>query len=254
MKIQLTLAIIAIASFANADFVYNEFTSPADLQLNGTAATFGSVLRMTEADVSGQTATAWHTNLQDLSNGFAVVAVFNGNGTSDLGNWGPNSGADGLAFAFQSDSTTAIGNGGGDNGIGGIANMVAISYRTFWNDIKLITTDSNGDIVDELTWNYNFDDNVNYALAATWNPNSTTWNIFAGLTQNGLSLVGSANLDTSSYFANPVYAGLGSGTGGADNNNDVLAWSVTAEAVPEPATMTVLGLAAIAAYRKKRKA
>jgi hypothetical protein len=244
MKIQLTVAIFAIASFAQADFVYNEFTSPADLQLNGTAATFGSVLRMTEADVSSQTATAWHTNLQDL----------NGNGTSDLGNWGPNSGADGLAFAFQSDSTSAIGNGGGDNGIGGIANMVAISYRTFWNDIKLITTDSNGDIVDELTWSYNFDDNVNYALAATWNPNSTTWNIFAGLAQNGLSLVGSANLDTSSYFANPVYAGLGSGTGSADNNNDVLAWSVTAEAVPEPTTMTVLGLAAIAAYRKKRKA
>lgn len=242
------LALLITSSFANADFVYNNFISPPDLQLNGNATIAGQDLRLTQADISGQTSTAWHTNLQDFSFGLATSAIFNGNGTSDLGQWGPNNGADGVAFAFQSSSTTALGNGGGDNGIGGIANMVALSFRTFWNDIQLYQTDSNGNIVGSVqTISYEFLDNQNYALSTTYNATTFDWNVFIDSTY-----ITTFNMDASGIFANPVYAGLGSGTGGADNNNDILAWAAWAEPVPEPFTLAGIVLIPLILKRKKK--
>jgi hypothetical protein len=243
------LAVLTCGGIANADFVYNNFVTPADLQLNGDASLAGNDLRMTKADVSGQTATAWHTNLQDLSNGFAESIIFNGNGTSDLGQWGANSGADGIAFAFQSGSINALGNGGGDNGIGGISNMVALSFRTFWNDIQLYQTDSNGDIVGSvLSFNFDFLDNQDYALSTTYNATTFDWNIFIDSTY-----VTTFNMDASGILASPVYAGLGSGTGGADNNNDVKAWAVWAEPVPEPFSLAGVALIPLILKRKQKQ-
>ncbi len=249
MKKSIALAAVLLCSgLANADFVYNNFISPPDLQLNGSAAIAGQDLRMTQADISGQTGTAWHTNLQDLSNGFAESVIFNGNGTSDIGQWGPNSGADGLAFAFQSASTNALGNGGGDNGIGGITNMVALSFRTFWNDIQLYQTDSDGNIVGDVhSIAFDFLDNQDYSFSTTYNATTHDWNVFVDSTY-----VTTFNMDASGIFVNPVYAGLGSGTGSADNNNDVKAWAVWAEPVPEPISLVGLALVPILLKRKKK--
>ncbi|MBS1712565.1 MAG: hypothetical protein JSS71_12650 [Armatimonadetes bacterium] len=248
MKHFLAFAAIVLASAVHADFVYNNFTAPTDLQLNGSATLSGPVLRLTVADVSGQAGTAWHTNAQDLSNGFAVAAVFNGNGTSDLGQWGPNNGADGVAFAFQGDGVNALGDGGGDNGIGGVPNMVALSFRTFWDDIHLITTDSNGMIVDDMSVGFAFNDNTDYALSATYNAATFDWNVFVDN-----NFVANFNLNASGILNAPVYAGLASGTGGADNNNDIKAWAVFAEPVPEPGSIAAVAAFALAAFKRKKQ-
>lgn len=140
-------AVLCLAGPAEAQqFVYNNFSSPAGIQLNGSAVVTSNgtqqVLRITPASLD-QVGTAWYTTQASLAKGFSTTFRFQiGGGTPSPG--------DGFAFVIQNGSfcngtSGVIANEGpfpgGDcpSGEGGslgylsLTNSVAIEFDTFQN-------------------------------------------------------------------------------------------------------------------------
>lgn len=238
---------LGATTLAQADFLYTDFSTATDITLNGDATINGALLRMTVAGVTSQAATAWHNNsYTNLGNGFTMTAVFRTEGNTETGTWGPDSGADGLAFAFQSDSLNALGGSGGDNGVIGIPNAIVVSFRTFWNDIQFFQLDGSGNQGPVVSESFDFVDGRDYVLGVQYDPIAESFFV----TVDGDTYL-TANFGTGDFGTDPLYVGLGSGTGAANGNNDVSKWSL--EVVPEPATIAVLGLGALAVARRKTR-
>ncbi len=117
-----------------------DFSSTADLQLNGSAITTttadGDVLQLVPT-VSGQAGSFFTTSAFDVRYGFSSAFAFR---IHDMGTPFPPTfalGADGMTFTLQAQAPTALGGGGGGLGYGGetpISPSVAVRFDTFQND------------------------------------------------------------------------------------------------------------------------
>ncbi|ARU41622.1 hypothetical protein CCB80_10910 [Armatimonadetes bacterium Uphvl-Ar1] len=88
-------------------------------------------------------------------------------------------------------------------------------------------------------WQFSLDTSTNFYF------NSSQYN-------DGASAVFATNADIQNVLNDLRFVGIS--TDIANGGDTTRLDNVTAEAVPEPATMTILGLAALTALRKKRKA
>lgn len=119
---------------AQANFTYTDFSNPAGLTTNGTAATMGTSMLIVTPTGLSQAGSVWHTAKEAVgtfttSFDFAVSHI---NGV----------GADGFAFVIQNQALNALGATGGalgyaDNlrfpGTPGISNSLAVEFD-LWNN------------------------------------------------------------------------------------------------------------------------
>lgn len=277
-KTRIPYLVVAPAAFvfaslsARADFSYNDFSSTAGLQLNGSAAQAGNVLRLTPA-VAGQSGSAFTTaltplgNLSSFSTYFQFQITDSGGITDEDG-----AGADGIVFVVQTQNNNAGGAGGGI-GYQGVTPSVGIEFDTYNNgnngsvgdpNGNHVGIDINGDVATPLAdtvveptrfndgnvWNawVDYDGNLNN-LEVRWSQ-SLVRPILPQLTKN-------VNL-TAVLGQTNAYLGFTAGTGSAWGNQDILQWQYVDEfapiLVPEPSSalfaMGILGT--ILQYRRRR--
>jgi|GEM_PF-2626746 len=242
-KALFVLAAAAIGPTALADFSYADFSSLSDLQLNGTAAQVGNVVRMTVDGVGDQAGNMWHTQLQPLTDGFSTTFQFRCDGVGTIP-------ADGMAFAIQGSGVSELGSGGGWNAMGDIPGSVVVNFQSFWNKVQIIATDSNGSSVyfDEVDF-FGLHQEEAWTARIDYSPTGNQWQVW---------LDGSPVISASSDLLSAVslsggtsaYVGLGAGTGLGYDNNDALAWSMNV--VPEPASLLTLGALSAWLLRRRR--
>jgi hypothetical protein len=272
------LGLMSTRLFAQISFP--NFSSVSSLTLNGSAAQGpGNVLRVTPASLD-QAGSAWFTTLQPVKGGFSTAFTFQIGGASadSIGN------ADGFAFVIQTMGTSALGPDGCSMGFGGnrfcqgpgagITNSVAVEFDTFNNGIP---DDNNGNHVAILSCpgmaanttdltagctvaNVNLpaslaDNNV-HSVAITYKPATATGceggcpatldvildnkDLFGpkAFDLSTLGLIG-ANLDS-------AYVGFTAATGGGDDNQDILSWTLTPQA--QSASLPAPGVPAVLAF------
>ena len=115
-QIGMLAAVFALcASHAGAtSLVFADFSDVSTLQLNGSAARVGNVLRLTPAS-TGQSGTAFSLSPVTLSGAYSFSTFFSFRISSVAGTFGDadGPGADGITFIVQTNSSTAGGGGGG---------------------------------------------------------------------------------------------------------------------------------------------
>jgi hypothetical protein len=267
-QVGLLAAVFALcASSAGAtSLVYNDFSSVAGLQLNGSAAQVGNVLRLTPA-ATGQSGTAFSTSAITLFNDYSFSTFFSFQISSVPNSFGDGDGpgADGITFIVQTNANTA-GSGGGGIGYQGIGNSIAVEYDTY----------NNGGFANDPDGNHvGVDLGGNIASVATTpvlprlNDHQVwySWVDYNGVTdllEVRLSLINSRpalpllsySLDLGAQLgvAN-AFVGFGSGTGSGIGNHDILSWEFRDQfdpinsAVPEPGTLSLLGLGSLVRHR-----
>jgi hypothetical protein len=259
-----TLAMAVALGFAGTasatTIIYNDFSSTAGLQLNGSAAAAvdGSsrdVLRVTPA-TGGQSGSVFSTSAVTLGAdvSFSTKFAFNFNNQG-------NTGADGLVFVVQTNSNTAGGAGGGI-GYAGLPNSVGIEFDN-WNN-------GGGDGNSDNHAGIDLNGNVSSVVLNTSLPVilDSGQDLFAWIDYNGASdllevrLSGadsrpaasilSYTVDLATVLGTPnAFVGFTSGTGAAWANHDVLSWEfrdtfapvdVPPNGVPEPMSLALLGV------------
>ena len=254
---------------ARADFLYSDFSSVAGLQLNGSAAQVGNVLRLTPAAPS-QSGSAFTTVAVPLGsqNSFSTYFQFRITNSGGFTDTDGSLGADGIVFVVQTVNNNAGGAGGGI-GYQGISPSLGVEFDT-WNNGEIsgnhVGIDLNGSVnsvtaVHEPTrfnngqvWNAWVDYNgSNNLLEVRWSlSNVRPVASMLSRTQDLVALLGQ----------NTAFIGFTSGTGAAWGNHDILTWEyrdefspIDSAAVPEPTGLAVLALnfAGVIAYRRLRR-
>jgi hypothetical protein len=276
MKKQICLlaAVFALcASHAGAtSLVFADFSDVSTLQLNGSAARVGNVLRLTPA-VTSQSGTAFSLSPVTLSGAYSFSTFFSFRISSVAGTFGDadGPGADGITFIVQTNSSTA-GGGGGGIGYQGILNSAAVEYDTYNNGS--FGNDPNGNHVGiDLGGNIQ---SVATALVTPRLNDSQIW--FSWIDYDGTTGVMDVRLSLtnarpatallSSTFnlgtqlgTTSAFVGFGSGTGAGFGNHDILSWEFrntfapidNGSEVPEPGTLSLLGLGSLALAKLRRR-
>ena len=261
------------ASHAGAtSLVFADFSDVSTLQLNGSAARVGNVLRLTPA-VTSQSGTAFSLSPVTLSGAYSFSTFFSFRISSVAGTFGDadGPGADGITFIVQTNSSTA-GGGGGGIGYQGISNSAAVEYDTYNNGS--FGNDPNGNHVGiDLGGNIQ---SVATALVTPRLNDSQIW--FSWIDYDGTTGVMDVRLSLanarpatallSSTFnlgtqlgTTSAFVGFGSGTGAGFGNHDILSWEFrntfapidNGSEVPEPGTLSLLGLGSLALAKLRRR-
>lgn len=256
-----------------ADILYNDFSSVAGMQLNGSAHQAGSALRLTSSG-SYQSGSAFSTNAVSLASNASFSSAFRFQMTASAGICdGDGCGADGLVFVVQTVSNTAGGAGGGI-GYDGLSKSVGIEFDTWnngwWDDNNgnHVGIDINGNIDSALQANVATRMN-NGGIWSAWvdyNGNTDALEVrlaegIAALRPVNALLTYTVDLTTVLQTTN-AFVGFTAGTGAAYNNHDVLAWQFNSSyqpidqvgAIPEPETYAMLlaGLGLLGAMKRRR--
>lgn len=123
------LLLLLAPAAASAQFNHRDFTSAADVTLNGAARKMKDRIRIVPAQIS-KTGSVWFKSRQRVSDGFESTFSFS---VTAPGSRSPRApGADGLAFVLQNSSAQEGGVGGGI-GYEGIRNSLAVEFDTYDN-------------------------------------------------------------------------------------------------------------------------
>ena len=218
-----------------------------------------TVLRLT-ANQGGLATSAWYDTQQDVADGFSTTFAFQIGHTSTFN-------ADGFAFVIQNSSTSALGPGGCGIGLGpgtgcssgvGIPNSVAIEFNTYPNGSAVDTNDSSDSVtiqncgttsrnsVDvscslaaiDLTGQIALADNTVHVVTVTYTPsinsncgpksNQTCSSLHVVL--DGVDLFPGGvlfDLHTIGLSGSNAWVGFTAGTGGGNDDQDILTWTFT---------------------------
>lgn len=265
MKILNSIAAIAcgigLASQASAAVInYTDFSSVADLTLNGNAAQVDSVLRVTPANFS-QSGSAFSTSTVSLASNASFSTFFQFRFTSPGGACdGQGCGADGLVFVVQTVGNN-VGGAGGGIGYAGLGNSVGIEFDT-WNNgggdnnsSNHIGIDVNGSMSSILLAEVTEADMNNGDIWSAWIDYDGGTNLLEARLNRGGVRPANAILSLTRNLADDLgtlnaFVGFTSGTGAAFANHDVLRWTLEDHfapigggnhTVPEPSSLLLLG-------------
>jgi len=194
-------------------FSYANFSSTSGLVLRGNAAVSSNIINLTTAS-NNQVGNVYRTTAIRFDRNFSTQwSTFIGGGT----------GADGYCVQWTSTNTTTGIGGGGVGRISDPATINAITFNTYTNNFyvwyknnvnTLLTSVSSGLWRQTLYFwaDYN---NSAQTFALYWNTTNSK-PVSANQTFTSFSF------DTGSY-----YMGFGAATGGANDNHQILSWSLT---------------------------
>lgn len=258
MLLVLLVSVLSAGQAVASTFSYSDFSSTAGLTLNGAAAQAGNVLRLVPSSDT-QSGTAYQTTAVPLNGATAFSTNFEFLVTSD-----PNSSlgaTDGFTFLLQNDIAGANALGAGGQGLGyvGLSPSVAVVFRgrapSFIGvitggvdpaDLPVpfqppgYTTFAEGAFYDqnEFAW-------IDY------DPSSTVLSVYLSSTSlKPGSPVMSTTVDVFGNLGSQGYVGFSAGNGGGFGSQDILNWSFTS--VPEPATLSLLTVGALALLRRRK--
>jgi len=122
------ISAVLISTTGYAQISFPDFTSVNGLNFIGSAIQSTNKLRLTVAEVDGQTGAVWDSTQQEIQTGFQTIFQFQ---LIPPANDNP---ADGFAFVIQNDSIDATATVAGQNiGFTGIPNCLAIKFDTYQN-------------------------------------------------------------------------------------------------------------------------
>jgi hypothetical protein len=228
-----------------------------------------TVLRMT-ANQGGWATSAWYQTPQVVANGFTTTFSFQLGSTSTYN-------ADGFAFVIQNSSLSALGSGGCGIGFGGsssgcassngIPNSVAIEFNTYPNGAGVdpssddVTIQNCGGITpnsvdlscslkyNDLTGKINLTDGSVHVAAITYTPSPlSTCGVTGTQTCSTLDVVldgidlfpGGVLFDitTIGLSSSSAYVGFTAGTGGGNDDQDILSWTFTPQGQSQTGNVT----------------
>lgn len=272
----LALAALATAAVpAMADFNYTNMSDITGLKLVGSAVQSGSAVDLTTA-LKQQAGAVWADSKQNISLGFdaqMTVRVPSTNG----------SGADGFALVIQNSGATPLGGFGGGIGYGtnsffpaqtGIENSIAIELDTFdnrtgWDDMPAsnVSVQSRGLLANSPEQQYSLGSAMASRSFVDGNPVTLRVRYTPGVldvfVDNLATPLFSVNVDLSALLAldtnggstaGQAWVGVTSATGGLANASaqQLNSFSFTGVPIPAPGSAAILGLAGLAAARRRR--
>ena len=209
---------------------FDDFSNVSELNLNGTAARSGSVLRLTPATQTNVAGSAFYDNAIpiDSNTSFQSSFAFRISGGAD--------GADGMAFVLQGSGAgaNALGDTGGGLGLEGIGQSVAVEFDTYANpgDVNAnhVSIVLNGNITSPIaTKTFGTDLNNGQPKYAWVDYNGSNDKIAVYLSNTNAkpsTPLLTTTLNLQAVVGNNAYAGFTAGTGGLTNNHDVLNWTL----------------------------
>ena len=225
---------------------YQNFADLNSLTLNGDAAQYDDVLRLTSLDPSQTGSVFFNQPLAvDAETSFSTQFQFQVSGRV--------TGADGFTFMLYNSSqeTNALGASGGGLGYGDLPQSLAVEFDSYLNpnyDLgdNQISILKDGDYKDALaTVDAPFDLNSGEVLNAWVDYDGDRNLLEVYLADNtvkpDLSLL-SLDLDLGDILGERAFVGFSAATGGRANNHDLLDWQLTTNAELLPASTPAVGL------------
>jgi hypothetical protein len=273
----LAAAASAIVLLANAPALagslsYSDFSNPAGLSTGGAAAFANGELTLTPA-VAMSSGAAYTTNALALG----ASPSFNTSFTFQIDTVAGKPTANGFAFVLTTDPT-GLGTSHNSLGLTG-ATSLAVEFSTFGNSTQnpsiggglynsnLVAAIQNGNTVvtGNPTASYGSPGPTNCTAKGAGCMNDgdvwtadisyTAGKLYVSLEDGAGGFVSVIN-GYAVALSNSIYAGFSGSTGGGYESVNLLGWSMTYNAVPEPMTLGVfgMGLAALGLVRSRRRA
>ena len=221
-------------------FSYSDFSSTTGLTLNGDAAQAGAALRLVPS-AGSQAGTAYRTVAVPLTAGTEFSTAFKFLVKTDANSaFGVT---DGFTFLLQNDGAGMNALGGAGDGLGytGLSPSVAVVFRG--RGPSFIGVVTGGINPADLASPFNPPGATGFTEGAFYEQNEFAWidysagtlKVFLGTTAvKPGSPVMTAPVDVFGTLGLEAYLGFSAGNGGAFGSQDILTWSFTTAAVPEP--------------------
>lgn len=214
---------------------FTDFSSVADLSLNGSASQSNNLLQLTPL-VNNQAGSAFFDTAVSIANDAHFRAQFSFDMTGGV------AGADGLTFTLQADpaGAAALGGTGGGLGFDGIANAVAVEFDTWQNPGEVnnnhiaVIAGSTTNSLRLGSPSSNLNDGNRYWAWVEYNGTSDVLAVyFSPTATKPTEALLSTNVDLESVVGPNAFFGFTAGTGGANNAHRIYDWTMDQIAPPQ---------------------